>query len=83
MSQSNHPLNSKEFKIILKYGNFKDIIEGKENVINTIKSQIQKQGGTFDDTDQDEDHRNVLYLDTKNQVLYKDKKILSSIKSAV
>jgi hypothetical protein len=73
LSQSDHPLNSKEFKIILKSGNFKDIIEGKENVINTIKLQIQKQGGTFDDTDQDEDHRNVLYLDTENHVLYNEK----------
>ena len=81
MSQSDHPLNSKEFKIILKSGNFKDIIEGKENVINTIKLQIQKQGGTFDDTDQDEDHRNVLYLDTENHVLYNEKKFFLRIRA--
>ena len=66
MSQSDHPLNSKELKIILKSDKFIDIVQGKENIINIIKSQIQKQGGTFDDTNQDEDHRNVWYLDTEN-----------------
>ena len=65
MSLSNRQLNSKEFKIILKAVEFTDIIKDKENVINIIKSQIQKQGGTFDDTTQDEDYRKVWYLDTK------------------
>ena len=66
MSQSDHPLNSKELKIILKSDKFTDVATNKENIINLIKSQIQKQGGTFDDTTQEEDHRNVWYLDTKN-----------------
>ncbi len=65
MSQSDRQLNSKEFKIILKSDKFTDLIKDKENVINIIKSQIQKQEGTFDDTTQDEDHRKVWYLDTK------------------
>jgi len=65
LSQSDHPLNSKEFKIILKADKFTDIIKDKENIINIIKSQIQKQGGIFEDTTQ-EDHRKVWYLDTKN-----------------
>ena len=59
MSQSDRPLNSKEFKIILRSDKFTDIIKGKENVINIIKSQIQKQEGTFDESTQDEDHRKV------------------------
>ena len=73
MSQTDHALKSKEFKIILKSGNFSDIIKGKENVINIIKSQIQKQGGIFDDSDK-EDHRYVWYLDTPNHILYEEKK---------
>jgi uncharacterized protein YjbK len=66
LSQSNRPLNSKELKIILKSDKFTEVATYKENIINLIKSQIQKQGGTFDDTTQEEDHRKVWYLDTKN-----------------
>jgi hypothetical protein len=66
LSQSDRPLNSKELKIILKSDKFTDVATYKENIINLIKSQIQKQGGTFDDTSQEEDHRKVWYLDTKN-----------------
>ena len=65
---------------MLKSDKFTDISKGKENVINTIKSQIQKQEGRFDDMDQDEDHRKVWYLDTKKYELNKDNNFLLRIK---
>jgi hypothetical protein len=80
LSQSDRPLNSKEFKIILRSDKFTDIIKGKENVINIIKSQIQKQEGTFDESTQDEDHRKVWYLDTKKLELNKGNNFLLRIR---
>jgi hypothetical protein len=50
---------------MLKPDKFIDIDKGKEDILNIIKSQIQKQQGSFDDTKQDEGKRNVWYLDTQ------------------
>jgi hypothetical protein len=80
LSQFNLPLNSKELKIILKSDKLTDIIKDKENVLNIIKSQIQKQEGIFDDTTQDEDHRKVWYLDTKKFEINKDNNFLLRIR---
>jgi hypothetical protein len=80
LSESEHKLKLKEYKLMLKPGEFIGIINGREKVINIIKSQIQNQGGTFDDTDQDEDYRKVWYLDTKKLELYEKNNFLLRIR---
>jgi hypothetical protein len=50
---------------MLKPDKFIGIDKGKEDILNIIKLQIQKQQGRFDDTNQDEGKRNVWYLDTQ------------------
>ena len=59
-------VESKEYKLMLKQCEFTNINKGRENIINIIKSQIQKQEGIFNDTVQDQNYRKVWYLDTKN-----------------
>ena len=69
--QLKEKVESKEYKIILKKSEFTNISKEKENIINIMKSQIQKQKGIFNDTDQDQNNKKIWFLDTKKFELYK------------
>ena len=70
-AQLKEKAESKEYKIILKKSEFTNISKGKENIINIMKSQIQKQKGIFNDTDQNQNNKKIWFLDTKKFELYK------------
>ena len=70
----NKYLNSREYKLILKENLFKDKDEGIKTVKSIIKSQVESQGGTFNEVVPEFKSKKVWYLDTENHQLFKNKK---------
>ena len=63
MAQSNRPIDSREFKLMLKTTEFIDRIAGIKNVSNILQSQIENQNGEFKE-DIEDSERQTWYLDT-------------------
>ena len=70
----NKYLNSREYKLILKENLFKDKDEGIKTVKSIITSQVESQGGTFNEVVPEFNSKKVWYLDTENHQLFKNKK---------
>ena len=73
------PLNSREYKIILKPDAFKDNKKGRDKLIHMIESQSRKQRGMFE-TAIEENTRKTCYLDTKKEDLYDKNKFLLRVR---
>jgi uncharacterized protein YjbK len=60
------PLDSREFKLILKPNLFKNFDSGISKVQDLIDTQVKKLNGTFDSSDADRilKYRKTYYLDT-------------------
>lgn len=64
MKTSNHPVTSREYKVMLNSHRFKDKDRGAEEFLELIAFLITKEGGTVIERQKSEDHRQTSYLDT-------------------
>jgi len=64
MTDSNLPVTSREYKLMLNTDRFRDRDEGSEQFLNLIDFLIRQQGGTVIERQNNEEHRRTSYLDT-------------------
>ena len=64
MKTSNHPVTSREYKIILNSHRFKDRNQGAEEFLELIAFLITKEGGTVTERQKKEESRHTSYRDT-------------------
>ena len=76
----NGQFNSREYKMILNPVEFSDESEGRKKVIDIIKSQIEKQKGTFEEDVFDREEKNVWYVDTEKHALYRINNFIVRVK---
>jgi hypothetical protein len=79
VANSNRPLTSREFKIMLDTNRFMDRKKGTKEISNIIETLIEKQGGKFKE-DVEEKERKTWYLDTNTYELYCNNNILLRIR---
>jgi hypothetical protein len=68
MSGSNHPVTSREYKLMLNTDRFKDRDQGSQVFFSLIDFLITKEGGTIDKQNKEE-RRRTSYLDTPELAL--------------
>ena len=64
MKNSNQPVTSREYKLILNSDRFRDRDKGAARFLNLIDFLIRKQGGSIVETQDTEERRHTSYLDT-------------------
>lgn len=64
MKPSNHPVTSREYKVMLNSNRFKDRNLGVGEFMELIAFLIKKEGGTITKRQDEEEHRQTSYLDT-------------------
>lgn len=68
MKTSNHPVTSREYKVMLNSHRFKDRDQGAKEFLKLIAFLIKKEGGTVVEQNKEED-RHTSYLDTSQFAL--------------
>ena len=63
MKTSNHPVTSREYKVMLNSHRFKDKSQGAEEFLELIAFLIRKEGGKVESQNKEE-RRQTSYLDT-------------------
>ena len=65
MKTLNHPVTSREYKVMLNSHRFKDKNQGAEEFLQLIAFLIEKEGGVvIDRQNKEEERRQTSYLDT-------------------
>src|SRR5262245_18686098 len=64
MPNSNHPVTSREYKLMLNTDRFKDRAAGADRFFELIELLITKSGGTITEKQTKEERRQTSYLDT-------------------
>ncbi len=64
MKTINHPVTSREYKVMLNSHRFKDKNQGAEEFLQLIAFLIEKEGGSVIDRQNKEERRQTSYLDT-------------------
>jgi hypothetical protein len=64
MEISNHPVTSREYKLMLNTDRFVDRAKGSEEFLDLITFLIEKEGGSVVKKQDDEERRQTSYLDT-------------------
>ena len=70
MPSSNHPVTSREYKLMLNTDRFKDKARGAERFLDLIELSINKAGGRIIEKQDKEDRRQTSYLDTPQFALH-------------
>lgn len=68
MSSSNHPVTSREYKLMLNTDRFKDRNQGSQVFFSLIEFLLKKEGGEIEKQGQEE-RRRTSYLDTSDLAL--------------
>ena len=69
MDASNHPVTSREYKLMLNTDRFKDRTQGAQEFLNLIDFLIKKDGGIIIERQDKEERRKTSYLDTAELAL--------------
>ena len=69
MSETNLPVTSREYKLMLNTGRFKDRDQGSEAFFELIEFLIRREGGRVIDSQGKEESRRTSYLDTADHAL--------------
>lgn len=64
MKESNQPVTSREYKLMLNTDRFNDRIKGSKTFFDLIEFLIKKEGGTIVEKQDKEERRQTSYLDT-------------------
>jgi hypothetical protein len=70
MSASNHPVTSREYKLMLNTDRFKDRDQGTQVFFRLMDLIIRKEGGTIVEVQDKEEKRQTSYLDTSELALH-------------
>jgi len=69
MSASNHPVTSREYKLMLNADRFRDRDQGSQVFLRLIDFLIKKEGGNIIERQNKEERRRTSYLDTSELAL--------------
>src|ERR1044071_6232688 len=64
MTESNQPVTSREYKLMLNSDRFNDRSKGSKTFFDLIEFLIKKEGGTIVEKQDKEERRQTSYLDT-------------------
>jgi len=70
MNTSNHPVTSREYKLMLNVDRFKDREQGSQVFLRLIDFLIKKEGGNIIEKQNKEESRQTSYLDTAELALH-------------
>jgi len=74
-NQSNHPLNSREYKIMLVPREFKNIEKGIERILDIVHLQLDSYAQLMKDT-QERERKRTWFVDTADFDLFKNHKFI-------
>lgn len=69
MDISNHPVTSREYKLMLNVDRFKDREQASEEFLSLLDFLISKEGGSVVEEQNEEERRQTSYLDTPERAL--------------
>jgi len=72
MSASNHPVTSREYKLMLNADRFKDRDQGSQVFLGLLDFLIGKEGGNIIERQNKEERRQTSYLDTPESALHQN-----------
>jgi hypothetical protein len=69
MDISNHPVTSREYKLMLNVDRFKDREQASEEFLSLLDFLVSKEGGSVVEEQNEEERRQTSYLDTPERAL--------------
>jgi hypothetical protein len=70
MDISNHPVTSREYKLMLNVDRFKDREQASQEFLSLLDFLVSKEGGSVVEVQNEEERRQTSYLDTPERALH-------------
>ena len=70
MDISNHPVTSREYKLMLNVDRFKDREKASQEFLSLLDFLVSKEGGSVVEEQNEEERRQTSYLDTPERALH-------------